>query len=744
MAGHPALCKHIFTPAHHRLFKKIEKEELANLMFQGGGDPNYAMLYTGDDERWQHARQAWSPFFMTTDFACYDEMIDEIMDMHLLHKLKYRQGKTELLELMLYVVIDLLCRVLYGANLSQDELNILVESLAEYTVPSTPYRGKYPGGLSCYKYHYKVAQEISDKCPDGCFAKVIMGDEQMSQQTRYDNCAFFFEALTPAFASFWTICNVLLKSSTDKNIKQQCLEDPIFREKCIKESLRMYPPVPTLWGRVAKETHSFSNPLYDEKIKDERGLLSKVFGAQPDIRTVESITIKKDTVVMVIPAVFHYDDRFWMQSEEFLPSRWDKDPHIINENFTIVRNKRASVWASLSIAKDDDAMTKITEEISSMKKKVAGYEADTNPIRYKLFGETHEKDCEEENFEHLKVAADAEGLLSWSFFPFGLGKHMCLGRRLAVKFVDGMVSNLLSYDIKFENGVTPNMFKCHWSDRLNAVSAVYNYPADPVYIEFADAKSAINRIGKTSIQSRRMTKRQSIVSVIPSILEEDQSKAAVLFISCQNEFLDEEKGKLFPKVEAVMAKLGTRKNLARIMEAAINSKALIIHAPVGIEAGKKYNVSGLDENKLAALPDVFTLGTWGAELYKDTGASSDDIILNGRSTNDLTTESRLMSELKNSKIELIFVCGLLTDVTVEQTVLSLAKKVKGGMSIHPVSDATASYTMEAQNITFKTVLSKYSKPVTTDDAIEMLETSLNTEDKSLERAGGVRNLVSGI
>jgi hypothetical protein len=42
MAGHPAMCKHIFTPAHHRLFKKIEKDELANLMFQGGGEPNLA------------------------------------------------------------------------------------------------------------------------------------------------------------------------------------------------------------------------------------------------------------------------------------------------------------------------------------------------------------------------------------------------------------------------------------------------------------------------------------------------------------------------------------------------------------------------------------------------------------------------------------------------------------------------------------------------------------------------------
>ena len=272
------------------------------------------------------------------------------------------------------------------------------------------------------------------------------------------------------------------------------------------------------------------------------------------------------------------------------------------------------------------------------------------------------------------------------------------------------------------------MFKCHWSDRLNAVSAVYNYPADPVYIEFADVKSSINRISNGLGQARRMTVRQSIFSVIPSIIEEDDSKAAVLFISCQNEFLDQEKGKLFPMVEAVMEKLGTKKNLSRIMEAAINSKAFVIHAPVGLEAGKKFSVSGLDENKLAGLADVFTLGSWGAELYKDTCASSNDVILKGRSTNDLTTETRLMSALKNRQIERIFVCGLLTDVTVEQTVLSLAKQFKGRINIHPVSDATASFTMEAQTITFKTVLSKYSKPVTTDDAIVMLENSLCNED----------------
>lgn len=286
------------------------------------------------------------------------------------------------------------------------------------------------------------------------------------------------------------------------------------------------------------------------------------------------------------------------------------------------------------------------------------------------------------------------------------------------------------------------MFKRHWSDRLNSVSAVYNYPADPVYIEFAEIKSEFNRIRGNSqknlkpqisqavhlwMQQTALTRRSSRkMSFAAPIIEEEEinfSKVAFLFITCQNEFLDEA-GKLYPKVETVMKKLGTKKNLCRLMEAASNTDALIIHAPVGIETSSKYTVFGLDENKLAAMSDVFTVGSWGAEFYKDTCASSDDVILRGRSTNDLTTDPRLMSSLVNRQIERIFVCGLLTDVTVEQTVVSLAKKFKGEMAIHPISDATASSTMDAQQITFKTVLSKHAKPLTTDEAIDLLQDSM--------------------
>lgn len=111
--------------------------------------------------------------------------------------IRYRGGQAELLEIMLYVTVDLLCQVLYGACLPQDELNILVEALAEFTVPATSHRGAYPGGVDCHSYHSKIAREISDKAPDGVFAKIIMKDEHMSQTNRYENCAFFLEALTP-------------------------------------------------------------------------------------------------------------------------------------------------------------------------------------------------------------------------------------------------------------------------------------------------------------------------------------------------------------------------------------------------------------------------------------------------------------------------------------------------------------------------------------------------------------------
>ena len=151
--------------------------------------------------------------------------------------------------------------------------------------------------------------------------------------------------------------------------------------------------------------------------------------SKPDIRTVESIIIKKDTMIMVIPSCLHYDDRFWMNPDEFLPSRWDKDPRIIQENTTIARKVRQSVWGALTIGKGEDMATRLAAEKKTSRRKGSSYDIQAVPLRYKLFGSAHEHYCEIENHEQLKVATDGENFMPWSFFPFGLGKHMCLGRR---------------------------------------------------------------------------------------------------------------------------------------------------------------------------------------------------------------------------------------------------------------------------------------------------------------------------
>ena len=64
--------------------------------------------------------------------------------------------------------------------------------------------------------------------------------------------------------------------------------------------------------------------------------------------------MKKDTMVFCIPSCLHYDDRIWLNPEEFLPSRWDKDPSIIKENTTTARKARKTVWGALALNKGDD------------------------------------------------------------------------------------------------------------------------------------------------------------------------------------------------------------------------------------------------------------------------------------------------------------------------------------------------------------------------------------------------------
>jgi cytochrome P450 len=100
--------------------------------------------------------------------------------------------------------------------------------------------------------------------------------------------------------------------------------------------------------------------------------------------------------------------------------------------------------------------------------------------------------------DHLLEATpdNVDELQAWSFLPFGLGPHTCMGRRLAIRMVDSIVFNFLEHDVTFYNGVIPNLFSTkQWHERTVATAAAYNFPADPVHIQLKKApkKTAVRK-----------------------------------------------------------------------------------------------------------------------------------------------------------------------------------------------------------------------------------------------------------
>ena len=245
-----------------------------------------------------------------------------------------------------------------------------------------------------------------------------------------------------------------------------------------------YPPVPLLWPREATCDQVMDNPIYDETAPTKQvSVLSKLFGSIP-IDEQPTIKIKKGTKVIVFPSVLHYDDRLWVKPHEFYPQRWDKQPDILAGGDTPkveVRNRQSTV-PGLMGKRTSEFVAKRRESLQKVTSKATVSES----LRAKVFGSDHENDQAEATNDHLFECTleTNRDLQAFSFVPFGLGAHACLGRRLAVRMVDSIVFNFLEHDVKFYNGIIPSLFtRKQWYERTIAAAAAYNYPADPVHVQ---------------------------------------------------------------------------------------------------------------------------------------------------------------------------------------------------------------------------------------------------------------------
>jgi len=484
--GHPAMAKAVFAGNVQKDWFKLDKAQTQAFFYQKPV-PRDGMVYAGDSDAWKHSRMELSPYFYKYDFALLDEKMDFVVKKHLSNMAAQHHGSGEMLELLFYITVDLICKCLFDCSLPPNELDILVDSLAFY-VSSTTEKEKFPGGLSALEYHVKVANEMAADAPENTVGHIIMHEcPSMSPSLRRENVAFFMEALTPAFASFWTVSNIIMTGCKD-----EALKDPVFRQKCIKESLRMYPPVPYLWPREAKKDMEVANPIFNPlKEPAPRSLFSKLFGGKP-VEEQPFIKIPKGTKVMLFPSCIHYDDRFWVKPYEFMPSRWDKQPDIlVGESAKLNTTSRISMLPGKG-----GQMGYASGRVSMLTSKTRSKTEVEKTLRAKVFSPEVEIEQAEANKDHLFecTAENMTEMQAWSYLPFGLGPHTCLGRRLAVRMVDAIVYACLEYDAAFYNGIIPSLFsRKPWHARTLGIQGAYNFPADPVHIQLKKPKSQVVR-----------------------------------------------------------------------------------------------------------------------------------------------------------------------------------------------------------------------------------------------------------
>lgn len=102
------------------------------------------------------------------------------------------------------------------------------------------------------------AEQMIDGAPDGSLGAALKGVVEglnLDRTVLLDNVRLLIFAMTPSFPIFWTILHLLRNPDMMTNARK----DKVFLKRCVKEALRMYPPVPVLSSRFPTKDHNFGD-----------------------------------------------------------------------------------------------------------------------------------------------------------------------------------------------------------------------------------------------------------------------------------------------------------------------------------------------------------------------------------------------------------------------------------------------------------------------------------------------------
>eukprot|EP00617_Octactis_speculum_P027028 CAMPEP_0185748202 /NCGR_PEP_ID=MMETSP1174-20130828/6872_1 /TAXON_ID=35687 /ORGANISM="Dictyocha speculum, Strain CCMP1381" /LENGTH=233 /DNA_ID=CAMNT_0028423745 /DNA_START=35 /DNA_END=736 /DNA_ORIENTATION=- len=187
------------------------------------------------------------------------------------------------------------------------------------------------------------------------------------------------------------------------------------------------------------------------------------------------------------------------------------------------------------------------------------------------------------------------------------------------------------------------------------------------------------------------------------------SKTALVLIEFQNEFTTEG-GKMYDAVKAVQETNDVLGKTASVMAKARGAGVKIMHSPISFKADHSDNPNG-GLGILAGCKDgqLFTEGTWNAEICDAVKPADGDIIIQGKKGLDAFPGTDLEHQLRENGIETIVLAGYLTNCCVESTMRTAYEL---GFNVITLKDCTATTTPEGQTAATEGTYGFFSTPMT--------------------------------
>ena len=198
----------------------------------------------------------------------------------------------------------------------------------------------------------------------------------------------------------------------------------------------------------------------------------------------------------------------------------------------------------------------------------------------------------------------------------------------------------------------------------------------------------------------------------------DPKHTAIVLIEYQNDFTSEG-GALHGAVAGVMEDTGMLDNTRKLVDAARQAGATIVHAPITFAPG--YNE--IAEHPYGILKGVvdstaFVKGEWGAEIVDALAPQAGDVVVEGKRGLDTFATTNLDFILRARGITTIALGGFLTNCCVESTMRTGYEK---GYEVITLADCVAATSQEEHDNAIKFDFPMFSEVRDSGAVVEELQ-----------------------